>query len=94
MTPPAFVSLATTTISLDPLLTTGADVAVYTVSVLVRSTLYPSTVLDQTYTFQVDLQHCTVNSFTIAAISNVSMRINDPPMPLTFSAAVLSSLVC
>ena len=92
--PPTFVSLATTTLSVDPLLTTGAEIAVHPISVLVSSVLYPTTVLDETYTFLLDIQHCTVSSFTIAPIADASMLINDPALPVTFNAAVLASLTC
>ena len=93
VTPPTFVSLATTTISLDPLLTTGADVAVYTVSVLVRSELYDTTVLSETYTFLVDVQHCIVNTLTIGQLANQVFTLNDPPKSLTLTSA-WSNLAC
>jgi hypothetical protein len=92
--PPSYVSIAGLTITVDPSLTTQADVGLHTISVLVDSSDYPENVIDATYTFTLDVQHCVVTVMSIPTILDTSHTLNSGPTPLSFSAATWSNNAC
>ena len=74
--PPAYVSIAGLTLTVDPTLTILADVGPHTISVLVSSLDYPVSVAAVTYTFALDVQHCVATVMTLPAIANVAFTLN------------------
>jgi hypothetical protein len=72
LTPTAYsyVSLTGSTISVNPALTSTADVGLHTISIQATSTLYPGSVTAKTYTFVLDIRHCVVNTMTLDPIAN------------------------
>ena len=55
VSPPAYVSISGTTITVNASLTTQSDAGPHTISVLVDSADYPTSVTDVTYTFTLDV---------------------------------------
>lgn len=55
VSPPAWATISGSTITLDESKTVAGDVGSTTITVLVDSQLYPSQVIDLTYTFTVDI---------------------------------------
>jgi len=94
VSPPTYVSIAGLTITVDPSLTTQADVGLHTISVLVDSSDYPANVIDVTYTFTLNVQHCVVTVMSIPTILDTSHTLNSGPTPLSFSAATWSNFAC
>ena len=53
--PPSYVSITGKTITVDASLTTLADIGMHTISVVVDSADYPTSVLDAIYNFTLDV---------------------------------------
>ena len=92
--PPIYMSITGKTITVDVSLTTLANIGMQTISVVVDSADYPTSVVDAIYTFTLDVQHCVVSVMTIPAISNTSYSINSGVITFNFSAANWSNLAC
>ena len=94
--PPAFASLSGTTVTLNSLQTTAADVdnSPHTIQMSCDSTNHPADVTDQTYQFDLTINHCVVNTMTIPTIGDVAFLINEPPLPVPFTAATWSDEAC
>jgi hypothetical protein len=83
-----------TTITANAALTLASDVGANTITINCASLDYPALVIARQYQFVLQVNHCTVNTFTIAAIGNKTMQVNDPVVLWPFSAAVMSSNLC
>lgn len=91
---PAYAQLNSFVVSADTALTTAADVGPHVLSVTCGSIAYPATVASKSYSFTVTVQHCVVNTFSIAAISNVSYVLYSGPLSVPYTNAVWSNQAC
>jgi len=83
-----------TTITVNAALTLSSDVGAKTIKINCASLDYPTLVTARNYQFVLQINHCTVNTFTIAAIGNKTMQVNDPLVLWPFTAAIMSSDSC
>jgi hypothetical protein len=90
---PAYVSMSATTITVDPALTVATDAGSKTITINCASVEY-ATVTARNYSFVLQINHCTANTFTLATIGDKTMTVNDGLTLWPFSAAVMNSDNC
>jgi hypothetical protein len=94
MSPPAYINLNGNQISVNPALTTQADVGNHTITLKVDSLEYSGTVTSGFYTFVLTVSPCVVNTYTIASIPDSTYIINQGAMTINFSPGLWSNLAC
>lgn len=95
VSPLSYVSQLGTTVTVSPtnLMLTG-DVGVKTQTINCVSTNFGATVTPVDYSFNVIIDYCIVDTFTIPAINDVTMVVNTGSQTVSFSAASFSNLSC
>jgi hypothetical protein len=88
VSPPSFASVSGNTIILTESQTLSSDVGTHTISVLVTSQNYPNNVVPITYSFQANIQDCTVSLFTLSIADQV-FTLNSGPTPFPFAPAIM-----
>jgi hypothetical protein len=94
VSPPAYVTLLGTTITVDPTQAGPGDVGTKVITLEVNSLEFSGTVPTSSYTFTLIVQHCVVNSYAIAPIPDTMYVIPQGALNIPFTEGVWGNLAC